>query len=85
LCECFRKQAARIQLDEIARKAAEAEANRGEVNEDGGAAQGKDADGADRLGVHAVHRKKRGTIWNVFDLSKEIPTLTLLSIIKYIN
>jgi len=68
-------------LDEIAKKAAEAEANRAAgvpppaAGEDGSDA---DEDGdADRLGVHARHRKKRGTIWSVFDLSKEAPTCTV--------
>jgi hypothetical protein len=72
-----RKEAKRLELEEIARRAVAVEARRNS----GEASDGEDAD--DPLcvpiaGVLGVHKKKKAAIWSVFDLSKEKPSCLVL-------
>jgi hypothetical protein len=72
----FRKEAKRIELEDIARRAADIEANRAL-----GGAAAEDADAEldasvhlARSGVLQMHNRKKAAIWSVFDLSKERPS-----------
>jgi hypothetical protein len=74
-----RKEEKRLELEEIARRAAAVEANR----ISGDASHGSDDDGdplhVPTAAVLAQHRKKTSLIWSVFNLSQEKPSCGILN------
>ena len=72
-----RKEAARLQLEEVARVAAEIEAGRDVAMPAGGQSDGV-SDSLAANGVLPQHRGKTGAVWAVYNLSEEKPSCTVM-------